>query len=512
MRSITGSENILSTTEEFLHDESRYEFGVPDEIYFPESIEDVLTIVKTASQQKRPIHFIGARTGTTGGSNCSNGSIALSFSSMDRIIAVEQSADSTILLRCQSGVRLDMINSFLLHPSLFDYAVRGMELLTDKYIFAPDPTEKSAQIGGMVACNASGARSFRFGAVRSHLHSCKLVASTGDLFTLERGYNIMTADGFTLKSDNGNILHIPPVTYKNPDVKNASGYYSREGMDAIDLVIGSEGTLGAIVEVTIKLIKSPDIISGLSFFSSRNDAFGFIDNIRSCDATVSLEYFDPSAFEFINRYRENFSDRLPPFPATSTAAILWEWNNDVLSFEQNLDTFESYLISHESSLEMTWSPTNEDADGTILKEFRHALPEAINAKVAENKRINSNLHKIGTDTAVPLNSFNDWFNSTLQLLESSHIPFAIFGHIGDCHPHINLLPEDEHHRHCAMTIYEEIMKMAANVGGTISAEHGIGKIKRKYLPFIYGNNALDQMRAVKKAFDPNNIFNPGNLL
>jgi D-lactate dehydrogenase (cytochrome) len=511
MRTLSGSESILNTASEFLHDESRYEFGIPDYLYFPESIADVCTIVANASKQNKPIHFIGARTGTTGGSNCSNGSIALSFSSMNRIIAVEKSGNDTLLLRCQPGVTLDTINTFLLHPDRYPHPVTGKEYLTKMYIFAPDPTERSAQIGGMTACNASGARSFRFGAVRNHIHSCKLVTSDGDVFTLERGKNIITNSGFDLKSENGNKLHIPALTYKNPGVKNAAGYYCREGMDAVDLIIGSEGTLGAIVEVTISLIKLPDIVSGLSFFSSRRDAFGFVDKLRSCSATVSIEYFDPSAFDFINKFREKFSDRLPAFPSDTPSAILWEWNNNVFPIEQYIDTFESFLTACGSSLETTWSPS-EGANHNLLQEFRHALPEAINAKVAENKLKNSELHKIGTDTSVPLNVFDKWFNAALQLLESSSIPFAIFGHIGDCHPHINLLPENEQQRQRAMIIYEEILKSAADSGGTISAEHGIGKIKRKYLSLVYNHTAQEQMKAVKKAFDPNGIFNPGNLL
>ncbi|HEX2955834.1 MAG TPA: FAD-binding oxidoreductase [Chitinispirillaceae bacterium] len=511
MRTIIGSEIIQSAAAEFLHDESRYKFGVPDELYFPESINDVCTIVANASNHKRPIHFIGARTGTTGGSNCSGGSIAISFSSMNRIIAVEKALNGTILLRCQPGVRLDTINTFLLHPDDYPEPVSGKKLLTEQYIFAPDPTEKSAYIGGMVACNASGARSFRFGAVRDHIRSCKIVISGGDLLVLERGKNTMTENGCIVKTMQGNTLQIPALTYKNPEVKNAAGYYSRERMDIIDLVIGSEGTLGAIVEIAIELVKAPDIVSGLSFFPSRSDALGFVSKLRKNPATISIEYFDPSALDFINHYREKFSDHLPAFPPGMTAAILWEWNNATIAFEQNIDTFESHLVIHGSSLEATWSPTSDTHDN-LLQEFRHALPEAINAKVAENKLKNCILHKIGTDTAVPPHSFNKWFNTTLHLLETSHIPFVIFGHIGDCHPHINLLPEDEAQYRRAMQIYEEIMKMAADAGGTISAEHGIGKLKKKYLALVYNSEALKEMRAIKSVFDPYEIFNPGNLL
>jgi D-lactate dehydrogenase (cytochrome) len=132
--------------------------------------------------------------------------------------------------------------------------------------------------------------------------------------------------------------------------------------------------------------------------------------------------------------------------------------------------------------------------------------------VAKNKLNNSKLHKIGTDTAVPCTSFYNNFYTTLQLIESTGIPFVIFGHIGDCHLHINFLPEDEPQRIKSMELYEELMKKAVEAGGTISAEHGIGKIKRKYLPLMYNREALDQMKAVKAVFDPNGMFNTGNLL
>jgi D-lactate dehydrogenase (cytochrome) len=511
MYSLSGPENILSVAEEYLHDESRYEFGVPSQLFFPKTIDDVRLIVKEASQANRPLHFTGGRTGTTGGSNCSDNSTAISFSSMNRILSVEQAADTTLFLRCEPGVTLDTIHSFFENPHLQTKEIPGISLITSNFFFAPDPTEKSAQLGGMASVNASGARSFRYGAIRNHITGCKLVTTNGDLITLERGQNTMHSNGCDLITDSGNIIHIPALTYRNPDIKNAAGYYSSPGMDVLDLIIGSEGTFGAIVEVCISLMKKPSFLNALSFFPTRQNAFEFVNRLRDHNATVSLEYFDPSALQFISNYRDAFPDSLPLFPDTMTTAILWEWNNDITPFEEFSDIVDTYLTGCGSSLELTWTPA-QDSENDFLKEFRHALPEAVNAKVAANKRKNSNLHKIGTDTAVPLSVFNTWFYSTLNLLESSDIEFVIFGHIGNCHPHINLLPEDESQRVKAMAIYEEVMKRAADAGGTISAEHGIGKIKKKYLPLMYNGEALKQMKAVKTAFDPEGIFNPGNLL
>jgi D-lactate dehydrogenase (cytochrome) len=314
-----------------------------------------------------------------------------------------------------------------------------------------------------------------------------------------------------LITERGNAIHVPAITYKHPEIKNAAGYYSRPEMDIIDLFIGSEGTLGAIVEVTISLTKSPSVIAGLSFFPKRDCAFGFVDALRNHSATISLEYFDHSALQFVNRYRDKFSDRLPPFPDGMTTGVLWEWNSTIVPFEEYIDTLDSHLITFKSSLELTWSPSYT-SEKDFLKEFRHALPEAVNATVAKNKLKNSKLHKIGTDTAVPYKSFYNYFYTTLQLIESTGIPFVIFGHIGDCHLHINFLPEDEPQRIRSLELYEELMKMAVDAGGTISAEHGIGKIKRKYLPLMYDRDALEQMKAVKAVFDPNGLFNPENLL
>jgi D-lactate dehydrogenase (cytochrome) len=430
---------------------------------------------------------------------------------MERILTVEQSIDKMFLLRCEAGVTLDTIHSFLKDPHAYKETIPGADLLDKGYLFAPDPTEKSAQIGGMAAVNASGARSFRFGAIRNHIVGCKIVITNGDLLSLTRGQYLMGSNGCDLITERGDFIHVPTLTYKNPEIKNAAGYYSRPHMDILDLFIGSEGTLGAIVEVTISLVKSPSIIAGLSFFPTRDCAFGFVDTLRNHSATISLEYFDPSALLFINRYHDKFSDRLPPFPEGMTTGILWEWDNNMVPFERYIDTFDSHLNNFKSSLELTWSPSH-NSEKDFLKEFRHALPEAVNCAVAKNKLNNSKLHKIGTDTAVPCTSFYNNFYTTLQLIESTGIPFVIFGHIGDCHLHINFLPEDEPQRIKSMELYEELMKKAVEAGGTISAEHGIGKIKRKYLPLMYNREALDQMKAVKAVFDPNGMFNTGNLL
>jgi len=330
MYTLSGAENILSRAEEYLHDESRYEFGVPSELFFPTSLDDVRNIVKDASRINRPLHFIGARTGTTGGSNCSKNSAAISFSSMNRILSVECTSDNTLFLRCEPGVSLYTINSFLENPHAYGKNIPGMEQLNDRFFFAPDPTEKSATLGGMTSVNASGARSFRYGALRNHITGCKLVTANDELISFERGKNLMGPEGCDLRTDSGAVIHIPALTYKSPDVKNAAGYYSCPGMDVLDCVIGSEGTFGAIVEVCIKMIKKPSIMAALSFFPDRQSALSFVDKLRAHKATLSLEYFDPGALQFINDYRHMFSERIPQFPSGMTTAILWECNCDII--------------------------------------------------------------------------------------------------------------------------------------------------------------------------------------
>jgi D-lactate dehydrogenase (cytochrome) len=146
-----------------------------------------------------------------------------------------------------------------------------------------------------------------------------------------------------------------------------------------------------------------------------------------------------------------------------------------------------------------------------MKDFRHILPEAINAIIAERKKQYPALHKLGTDLAVPDNRLHDMWQTYREHLETADLQWVAFGHIGDNHVHINILPRDTDELQKGLELYELFAAKAIEFGGSVSAEHGIGKMKIKFMELMYTPEEIDEMRAVKLALDPESLLNPGNI-
>jgi len=147
-----------------------------------------------------------------------------------------------------------------------------------------------------------------------------------------------------------------------------------------------------------------------------------------------------------------------------------------------------------------------------LKEFRHAVPETINQIIGERKRKIPTLHKIGTDLAVPNENFEIIFKFYQETLDTAGLQYAIFGHIGDNHLHVNMMPRNEEELIEAKKYYKIFAEKAIELGGTVSAEHGIGKLKKEFLKILYGEKGIEEMKNVKKVLDSNCILGKGNLI
>lgn len=503
-----GQNKIKEICSDLLHDESKSEGGIPSKVFFPENEDDLRSIMYGSAKKQHQIRFIGNHTGTTGGSIPEDNEWAISFSRMSRILNVTEGPDGTILLKCEPGITLSSIDTFLKNPQDWPYKLNEQELLTPgSHFYAPDPTEMNAQLGGSIATNASGARSFRFGATRNSVHALSIITSTAGTISVERGQQVNPAHGFTVTTEQNTKITVPPYTYQTPNIKNASGYYSKRPMDLVDLFIGSEGTLGAVSSVVVKLQKSAHVIAGCSFFRSLEDAFSFAEFLRSERKVISIEFFDESALDFINKYRKQVAEVLPSFPNGSTQAILWEYmENEDTSFDAVIDVWEKELIKDGSSFSDTWSGI-EDSEIERLKRFRHALPETINATIASFKRDCPSIRKIGTDTALPAGRFIQVYKEFFSIIRKSNLAHATFGHLGDYHIHINLLPSNEKELDVALNVYDEMMEITIDNKGTISAEHGVGKLKCRYLEKMYGRRALEQMKTIKNVLDPHWLLN-----
>ncbi|HMA64035.1 MAG: FAD-binding oxidoreductase [Fibrobacterota bacterium] len=504
---------ILELATDLLSDESNVSGGIPDKVYFPESIDDLQSIFYNVQKEKNRIRLTGSHTGTTAGCIPDDHEWQISFNKMNKILSCEKYTNNTLLLTCQPGISLEALNRILDNPSLLPYSFPGMDLLTEKsYCYAPDPTEMHAQLGATVASNASGARSFRYGPTRNSIYGLTAVLPQGDSITLQNDTIINPADGFYFTDNSSRIISIPPIHFRSPDIKNAAGFYCKEAMRPMDLLIGSEGLLCAFASITILLQPKKNIIAGCTFFSSLESVFEFVTFLKKEPQVLSIELFDKSAICFINQYRRQFPGSLPEFPSGTERAILWEFGDqEPEPFTAVFDRWETALKATGSSFDNTWSGFDKSEIGK-LKKFRHALPETVNATVARHKQQYNKIRKIGTDTALPDDLFQTVYQEYLRIIDDNKLPYASFGHAGNCHMHINLLPSCKDELERALDVYDQLMQMTIDAKGTVSAEHGIGRIKKKYCTGMFGEKAIDEMRLIKSAFDPYWLLNNGVMI
>jgi D-lactate dehydrogenase (cytochrome) len=280
--------------------------------------------------------------------------------------------------------------------------------------------------------------------------------------------------------------------------KNASGYFVAPEMDAVDLFIGSEGTLGVICEVETKLLPKPEgLLSGVVFFASEADVLALVAEARKRVDARALEFFDRESLNFL---RQKYTE----IPADAAGAIFFEQETTAANEDTVFNEWMALLDQHHAFPD-SWFATSEQ-DQARLREFRHELPVLMNEWFARY-----NQRKVSTDMAVSDDAFPGLFRLYKETLQSSGLRYTIFGHIGDNHVHVNILPRNESEGAHARDLYVQFLKYAASVGGTLSAEHGVGKLKREYLRFFYTDGQLREMAALKKAFDPNGILGRGNI-
>ena len=530
---INGSDLIIRTKDinteyqDYTTDESRMQ-GTMDGIAFPQNEEELSAILSFCKKENLKITFSGARTGITGGAVPDSG-IVISFDKMNKILGMEYDEKNNIFyIRCQPGVVLADLKKAAKNadfPGTENWTSESLDILkkfkaSGKFIYAPDPTELSATTGGTVACNASGARSFKYGPTRGFVYALRAVLEDGSIISLTRGEN-------TAKESGSFILELPDGTkregkiphYKMPDVKNAAGFYAEQSMDLIDLFIGCEGTLGVISEVTLRLVPDPGEILGIvAFFKSEADAAGFVRKARgesgnqAAEKPLSLEYFDDHSLNLLRKHREESGpdSPIPSLPQEAKFAVYAEWAYTEETFEDTALSAVELLESSGSSEDTAWTAT-EPNEIERIKAFRHALPEAVNQIIGERRKSFPELTKLGTDMAVPDNDLETILEYYRKELDNAGLEYVIFGHIGDNHLHVNILPKDMDEYRKGKEIYKKFAQKAVYLGGTVSAEHGIGKLKREFLEILYGKEGIDQMREVKKVFDPEGRLNAGNV-
>ena len=445
---ITDNERVWVGDEiakEYYKDEMP-EYGVfPPELYVEVlNKEEVSEIMKYAYEQNIPVVCRGAGTGLAGGATCKYGGIMLSVMRMNKIFPVDHKNQT---ITAQPGALLIDIQAAAKEEGLF---------------YPPDPGEKSATIGGNISTNAGGMRAVKYGVTRDYVRGLEVVLPNGKI-----------------------------VEFGGKVVKNSSGYSLK------DLMIGSEGTLGFITKATLKLLPLPKkAISLLIPFKTLKEAIDTVPLIIKSKAI-------PTAIEFMQREviidaEEYLGKKFPD--SQSDAYLLLKFDgNSTEEIEADYDKVAK-LCLEAGALDVLISDT-EEREESIWK-ARGAFLEAIKGSTTDMDEV---------DMVVPRNKVNEMVEYLHNLHNEVDIRIKSFGHAGDGNLHSYILKDDlsqeEFEKRMAEAM-EKIYEKAAQLGGKVSGEHGIGFAKKPYLRESLDLETIELMSGIKKAFDPKNILNP----
>lgn len=441
----------------YLEDASGYR-GEAERLLIPASADAVASIIREATASRTPLTLAGAGTGVTGG-RVPHGGWIVSLEKFQRL-----EIDGPIA-RAGAGVRLADLHA----------AARAAG-----HFFPPDPTEITASVGGIIATNASGSRSFRFGPVRRWVRALQVARMDGSVRWYRRGEKV--------------DFPFTPTKPRNT-TKHAAGLYLREAMDWVDLFAGSEGILGIILDAELGLLPLPaELLTGVAFFRSEDAALEAVDHWRAVAGLRMLEFFDPGSITLLRK-------KFPAIPAPAQAAVIVE--------DDTPDAIDAWVerLEARQALDDSWFGT-EAQDRERFRAFRHSLPEIVNDFVRSR-----GFQKQGTDFAVPV----DQNRTMMAEYRRGCDDFGpgrsvIFGHIGDAHVHVNLLPETDSDVLKAAQTIEHWARTAVRLGGTVSAEHGLGKKKAWMLTLEYDPDDIRCMGAVKAHLDPLQLLGQGTLL
>lgn len=524
VKTITDQAEITDTYALYLDDESHSFDGSTEKIVFPTLEGEIATILKGAYEAGIPITIQGARTGITGGA-VPLGGITLNLEKMNKLNYMQQDDAGRYSISAECGVLLEDLIKAVSMKNLDDLKGKGdshQQDVLQKFLSEPsnfympiDPTEMTALLGGIVACNASGARTFSQGAVRPWVKNLRVILVNGDLLDIERGHVFAENDEFVITLSDGNDVTLKVPSYSMPETKNAAGLYAEPNMDLIDLFIGCEGILGVITDVELWLTEIPEnIMTVMAFFKSEEDAVGFVEDVRAPDSPVKLdfmEYFGPYAVKMVREKASSAGITVPALTDETKAIVFFEFSYTEEDMEDKVMGLEMILNEHNTSSESSWAGLDH-SELEKMKTVRHFVPETINATIAMRKAEYHEVHKIGTDMAVPNAALREYLKFYRDTLEAQGMEYVIFGHIGDNHLHVNMLPRNNEEVHQGMDNYMLFAKKAVELGGTVAAEHGIGKLKRPFLEVMYGQEGIAEMQAVKRALDPKWLLNRGNMI
>jgi D-lactate dehydrogenase (cytochrome) len=511
----------------FLEDAAHFHGGFASGISTPASESEVAGVVRAASS----VLPIGAQSSLTGGAT-PRGEVLLSTSHLNRIVA--SGAD---WIRVEAGVTLVELDLAL--------AKLGTH-------YPPVPTFTGAFVGGIVATNAAGAATFKYGTTRDWVRALTVVLANGDVLDVERGQTRAHPDGFFEIVLSDRTARVPVPRYRMPDVpKVSAGYFAAPGMDLIDLFIGSEGTLGVITEATLRVLPArPGMCLAFVPFDDRTAALAFVTRLRETARhtwrTRDPRGMDVSAIEHMDArclalLREDGADRANgvAIPGDAVMALL-------VTLELPANTRGSAKASPDmaaQAFDEIGRAREPNAPDTALVRFcraldeagvldrveiavpgdaarehqllalREAVPAGVNARVGRAKQMDARIAKTAADMIVPFERLGELLAIYDEEFRVRGLDAAVWGHISDGNLHPNVIPrsmdEVESGKAAILTFGRKVIRL----GGSPLAEHGVGRnpVKQQLLLELYGREGVDEMRAVKQSLDPDFKLAPGVL-
>ncbi len=450
---IVGADNLVSDDEAkqvYGLDWTRFYSPAPLCVVFPKSIEVVQALVLFASKNALSLVPSGGRTGLSGGAVACNGEVVVSFEKMNQVLEFDP-IDQVVTV--QPGLVTEALQQFAEDQGLFypvDFASAG-----------------SSQIGGNLATNAGGIKVLKYGLTRDWVVGLKVVTGAGELLDLNRSL-----------------------------IKNATGY------DLRHLFVGSEGTLGFIVEASMKLAQKPNNLTvALLAVPDMANIISVMTQFREHVELTAFEFFSDKALEHVLAHSElsrPFAD-----PSAFYALIEFDQRNPAV-MDAALAAFESCV---ESGIAVDGVISQSEQQRKDIWRYREGISEAITPHTPYKN-----------DVSVRVSKVPAFLKAVDATVTSAYPEFEIvwFGHIGDGNLHLNILkptdwPLDRFKRECE-AVSEQVMKLVQKFAGSVSAEHGVGLLKRDQLKYSRSAEEIEIMKAMKRVFDPAGIMNPGKLL
>lgn len=444
---LTDPNNLETYGKDWLKDFT----PAPSCVLLPKTSLEVQSIVRLCFKESIPLVPSGGRTGYSGGATATNGEVILSLERLNKIQEIN-TEDCTVT--CEAGVVTEVLQQKVEDKSLYfplDLASKG-----------------SSQVGGNVATNAGGIHVLRYGNTKNWVLGAKVVTGSGELLNLNRGL-----------------------------VKNQTGY------NLLGLLTGSEGTLGVVVEVTLKLIPKP--LDKQRILVAVDDSANILPLLQRCRALFpylsAFEYFGKVALDYVLKH----TDKQSPFSETFGHYVLLELESFELQKSEILEEKLGTLI--EDSLVSDVIIAQSSKQSEELMSYRELISETLSAHYVPHKN----------DISVRVGDTIQLLNKLEALVESNYDGYSVvvFGHIGDGNFHVTVLKPEEmsdvdFFADCRKKD-EMLFTLVQDFGGSVSAEHGVGLLKKDFLHYSCSSEEIQLMKGIKAVFDPKGILNPGKI-